>query len=505
MGNAPMTATLTWQGDLRFRGVGRQSDNIVLDGDGDGRPFAGRRRSRSLAGCMAMDVVDIVSKGRHPLARPRSAIRRRSRRGPAAALRRRSAALRRPRRCAAARRRARDRAVARQVLLGVALAPAGHRFVTSVRGHALSSLQRDAPTRLLYLDWLRGVAVVVMVLAHVTDSWTRDGGSHGEPFYTLLFIAGLASPLFLFLAGRRQRDAAASKRAAKAVIAPAPLPRGARGWEIFALGLLFRLQAQLLGLGPLVNFLKVDMLNMMGLAMVAAASYGAGKRTPDASRDRAVRVATAAIAMITPLVRATPWLAPLPDPIEAYLRPAGSYAAFPLFPWAGFLFAGRLVGELVDAVRASPAAPVVAAGRISSIAASWRSGSPGYAVVSAVDFPDRELLARLADVLLHPPGPASTLTRARSRGCVEQHRLPARRLQPLATLGRSSLFVYWIHVEMVYGVIAEPLKRRCRSGVARRATALLRAALRTRAVEEPLAASATSSRGPLRILAPVVR
>ena len=30
---------------------------------------------------------------------------------------------------------------------------------------------------------------------------------------------------------------------------------------------------------------------------------------------------------------------------------------------------------------------------------------------------------------------------------------------PLAEFGRSSLFVYWIHVEMVYGVIAAPIKR----------------------------------------------
>ena len=29
----------------------------------------------------------------------------------------------------------------------------------------------------------------------------------------------------------------------------------------------------------------------------------------------------------------------------------------------------------------------------------------------------------------------------------------------VTTLGRSSLFVYWIHVEMAYGGIAKPLKR----------------------------------------------
>ena len=31
---------------------------------------------------------------------------------------------------------------------------------------------------------------------------------------------------------------------------------------------------------------------------------------------------------------------------------------------------------------------------------------------------------------------------------------------PLVELGRSSLFVYWIHVEMAYGVLTAPLHRR---------------------------------------------
>jgi hypothetical protein len=31
---------------------------------------------------------------------------------------------------------------------------------------------------------------------------------------------------------------------------------------------------------------------------------------------------------------------------------------------------------------------------------------------------------------------------------------------PLVELGRSSLFVYWIHVEMAYGILTAPLHRR---------------------------------------------
>ena len=51
--------------------------------------------------------------------------------------------------------------------------------------------------------------------------------------------------------------------------------------------------------------------------------------------------------------------------------------------------------------------------------------------------------------------------------------LPSAVLQPLASLGRSSLFVYWIHIEMVYGVIAEPLKQQLPLWASITGTALL--------------------------------
>ena len=55
--------------------------------------------------------------------------------------------------------------------------------------------------RKTYLDWLRGVAVVVMVLAHVTDAWTLDSDRKTSQFFYVVFVSGLAAPLFLFMAG----------------------------------------------------------------------------------------------------------------------------------------------------------------------------------------------------------------------------------------------------------------------------------------------------------------
>ena len=61
-----MTASLTWQDDLRFSAtVGSQT--VVLDGDGQAGLSPVQALAISIAGCMGMDVVDILRKGRHPI------------------------------------------------------------------------------------------------------------------------------------------------------------------------------------------------------------------------------------------------------------------------------------------------------------------------------------------------------------------------------------------------------------------------------------------------------
>ena len=83
--------------------------------------------------------------------------------------------------------------------------------------------------------------------------------------------------------------------------------------------------------------------------------------------------------------------------------------------------------------------------------------------------------------------------------------LPARVIQPLATMGRSSLFVYWIHVEMVYGVVAEPIKRTMPLWLSLTGTALLSLVLYGLVRWKNHVLERHELRGPWRILAPVVR
>ena len=339
-----------------------------------------------------------------------------------------------------------------------------------------------------------------MILAHVSDSWTADADRRGDPWYTVAFVGGVASPLFLFLAGVATAMSAASKGRREGNHAVGAALARRRGWEIVVLGLVFRLQAQILGMGPLQNLFKVDMLNVMGLSMVAA-SYVWQVNPARRGRIAAFGLVTASIAMVTPIIRDVVWLSPLPDPLEAYLRPAGPYAAFPIFPWSGFLFAGVIVGDLVDAVRQSPAKTVLlqnglAIGAGAGVAAAWFASFQPSIYESASFWHDSPtfFFIRLGLVTLLVP-----------LAWVLEQLLPMTVLAPVATLGRSSLFVYWIHIEMVYGVIAEPIKRTMPLWMSLTGTALLAVGLYAIVLVKNRLLARHELRGPWRLLAPVIR
>src|SRR5688500_2634348 len=182
-----------------------------------------------------------------------------------------------------------------------------------------------------------------MIEGHALDSWTRVADRGRDGYQWAIMVAGFGAPIFLLLAGVALTLAAGGRRGrgiAASQIASAALRRGL--W-IFGLAFLFRLQSWIISGGEFPrSLLKVDILNIMGVSMVfAALLWYLGRR--DAGRAALFAAATLAAALLTPLIRATPSLTPLPDPIEWYLRPGGA-STFTLFPWAGFLTAGAMVG-----------------------------------------------------------------------------------------------------------------------------------------------------------------
>ena len=134
-------------------------------------------------------------------------------------------------------------------------------------------------SRLDWLDWLRGVAVLVMIEAHTVDAWTQVADRSTLAFGRAFIVGGMGAPLFLFLAGVAVALAAESRvrRSGDARAAARSVRR--RGWEIFGLAFLFRLQSYLLNPGASVDgLLKVDILNVMGPSIVLSAVAVAARR-----------------------------------------------------------------------------------------------------------------------------------------------------------------------------------------------------------------------------------
>ena len=64
MAKPPVVADLTWLGDLKFQAVSRNA-SVIIDGDSTAGPSPVQSLVFALAGCMAADVVFILTRGRH--------------------------------------------------------------------------------------------------------------------------------------------------------------------------------------------------------------------------------------------------------------------------------------------------------------------------------------------------------------------------------------------------------------------------------------------------------
>ena len=196
-----------------------------------------------------------------------------------------------------------------------------------------------APTRIRAIDWLRGLAVLLMIQTHAL-ALLRPELRSGALFDSLQWVDGLVAPSFILAAGFSM--ALTQVRAASA-------PGAAEARRRRMLRTLRRLGEVLL-VGILVNWMwfpifreprwivRMDILPCVGLSLLLALPILFAL----APHPRALRWASlllaAAVFGVSPLAE------PLGPPWNRFLN-QHSDAVFPLLPWAGYVYLGAAIGS----------------------------------------------------------------------------------------------------------------------------------------------------------------
>jgi uncharacterized membrane protein len=325
--------------------------------------------------------------------------------------------------------------------------------------------------RLAYIDWMRGLACVLMFQTHAYDSWLSPEAKKSSSLIAWSRLGGtLPAPLFIFLAGvsfALMTERLREKGIERSAIARQTIRRGA---EIFGMGLLFRVQEFALGYpwSPWTDLLRVDVLNILGLSMMlmGVLCWAAAGGAVAVARTRALVTGlftAATVAMVTPPLWTTHRPSTLPWPIESYINGVHIFNQpqpwlFPLFPWSAFAFAGLAVGFFLftDATRRKEGlmfAVLGGAGILAGILSILFDSSP-IRLYAAYDYwhtSPNFLLMRCGILLV-----ILFLVYAWCRWGLAQ-----KGFSPIIQLGKTSLLVYWVHIEFVYGRFSILPKGQC--------------------------------------------
>ncbi len=289
---------------------------------------------------------------------------------------------------------------------------------------------------------MRGLAAITMLQGNVFHSFLRDDLRQGGPYLASQFVGGMPPAVFMFLLGvtfafgmdsQERKGAAASSRFVSAL---------KRAGQIFALAFAFRLQMWIVSIdkSPWTDLLRVDVLNTMGFALVCLAVMAVFRT---AERIRLCAILGVLIAAAAPLISALDWTG-VPPLVQHYIAPDRFYFGF--FPWAAFVAFGMSVGSLLRSLERSQvgvAMQWLGGTGIALAFGAWFISTLPFSVYSSGDFwrdSPAVIFIKLGVLLM-----LLAFSYAWNLG------LSANQWSIVRQFGVTSLLVYWVHVELVYG------------------------------------------------------
>jgi uncharacterized membrane protein len=202
-----------------------------------------------------------------------------------------------------------------------------------------SSSHPSIQARVRAFDWLRGLAVLVMIETHAMVLLrkellaTRAAG-------VLDYVNGLVAPSFIFAAGFSLALVQVRAASATGPRAPRVLRSLRRIGEVLAVGTLINWVWFPISVDP-GWLLRVDILQCIGLTLLVALPLNFAL----APRPRALAIASILIALALFLV--SPFADGVTGPFQDLFNKTGPrHSVFPLLPWAGWAFLGGAAGAV---------------------------------------------------------------------------------------------------------------------------------------------------------------
>jgi uncharacterized membrane protein len=312
--------------------------------------------------------------------------------------------------------------------------------------------------RIEVVDWLRGLAVFLMIMAHGMDAWLLPSAKSGFLYGLVKVGSGIPARLFLLLVGVSaaiQFEAGLAKGADPGVL------RGRlakRGLQVLVLAYLFRLQEWVLShfYGGWEALFRIDILNAIGATMLVVALVAAPRR---GRRQILPALVCAAVFLgLGPAIGPAHFPTWLPRPITSYIGGQRPMAWFPLFPWAAWALCGVALGHLwVWASRVeNRARRCFLLSFFLGIALTSTVGLVRYLDPTIIRYPNEVVQQMGPGIFFHRLGLIAALSAIGFAWC----RALKGRFSVLRQLGRTSLLIYWVHIEFCYGSFVFPLRGR---------------------------------------------
>lgn len=288
---------------------------------------------------------------------------------------------------------------------------------------------------------MRGLAAVIMLQGHAFHAFTRGDLREGGPYVISQFVGGMPPAVFLFLVGVTLAFLMHSCERKGMAPGARVVTCMRRASYLFFLAFAFRLQLWAFGLpsSRWTDLLRVDVLNAMGFAVLVFSLMAVFTAV---DRIRLCAVLGVVIAAASPLVTQLNW-SWAPAALKAYIAP--DFQAFGFFPWGAFVALGMSAGSIIRQLgpdqydRAAQWAALIGFAMI--LSGQYFANVP-YSVYSKSDFwLDGPWIVFIKTGVMLLMLSFAYLWTKHSEG----------RWSWVRQFGTTSLIVYWVHIELIYG------------------------------------------------------